>query len=184
VRHPLEDLLNADASDILSSIQKGHRAIVDVKGKLAEYYLDKKLAALKNQKVIEDYRWSDKDGQPDFFIDHRGKHLKMECKNVRSGDAYCKNGQYMVEIQKTRNSKDGTNTRGYRVAEFDILAVCLFNQTKQWEYQFIVTRNLEKRPEDKKILKIMQSVPSKSTSPWLTDLLEALNSAAKLHHEK
>jgi hypothetical protein len=38
--HPLENDLNADAADILSAIQKGFRAIIDVKGKLAEYFLD------------------------------------------------------------------------------------------------------------------------------------------------
>ena len=31
--HPLESDLNADAADILSAIQKGFRAIIDVKGK-------------------------------------------------------------------------------------------------------------------------------------------------------
>lgn len=179
MRHPLEELLNADASDILSAIQKGHRAIVDVKGKLAEYYLDKELAKLKRKGIIQDYFWTDKDGQPDFFIDHQGKKIKMECKNVRSGDQYRTKAEYTVEIQKTRNSKDGSNTRGYRVAEFNILAACLFNQTKQWEYRFALTRNLENRPEERSILKIMQLVPVVPKRPWLTDLPEALNLAAK-----
>ena len=39
-RHPLELELNADARDILSAVQSGFRALVDVKGKLAEYFLD------------------------------------------------------------------------------------------------------------------------------------------------
>src|SRR3989338_8312634 len=179
MRHPLEDLLNADAFDILSAIQKGHRAIVDVKGKLGEYYLDKELAELKKKGVVEDYFWSDKDGQPDFFIDYKGKKLKMECKNVRSGELYCTKTHCIVEIQKTRNSKDGSNTRGYRVAEFDILAACLFNQTKKWEYRFALTQNLEKRPEERSILKIMQPVPVTPKRPWLTGLPEVLNLAAK-----
>lgn len=179
MRHPLEDLLNAEAFDILSAIQKGHRAIVDVKGKLAEYYLDKELTELKKKGVIEDYFWSDKDGQPDFFIDYRNKKIRMECKNVRSGEQYRTKAEYVIEIQKTRNSKDGTNTRGYRISEFNILAACLFNQTKRWEYRFALTRNLEKRPEDRKILKIMQPVPVTPKRPWLTDLPEALDLAAK-----
>lgn len=179
MRHPLEELLNADAFDILSAIQKGRRAIVDAKGKLAEYYLDKQLTKLKEKGVIQSYFWSDKDGQPDFFIDYQGKQVKMECKNVRSGELYCTKTHGVIEIQKTRNSKDGTNTRGYRVAEFDILAACLFNQTKRWEYRFALTRNLEMRPEDRKILKIMQQVPITAKHPWLTDLPAALNLAAK-----
>jgi hypothetical protein len=53
--HPLENDLNADAADILSAIQKGFRAIIDVKGKLAEYFLDQELVRLKNKDVISNY---------------------------------------------------------------------------------------------------------------------------------
>ncbi len=37
MRHPLEEEFNASASDILSAIQQGFRAQVDVKGKLLSY---------------------------------------------------------------------------------------------------------------------------------------------------
>src|SRR5438552_19141335 len=37
--HPLEVKLNASANDMLSAIQRGFRAIIDTKGKLAEYFL-------------------------------------------------------------------------------------------------------------------------------------------------
>ncbi len=39
VRHPLEVKFNAPAWDILSVIERGFRAQVDVKGKLAEWFL-------------------------------------------------------------------------------------------------------------------------------------------------
>lgn len=163
--HPLEDELNADAADILSAIQKGFRAIIDVKGKLAEYFLERDLARLKNQEIISDYHWSDKDGQPDFWLDYQGHRLRMECKNIRSRELFPSPPRYKVELQKTRNSKDGTNTRGYKWSEFDILAVCLFNHTKRWEYLFICTKNLESRPTDNAFLKIMQPVPLIATPP-------------------
>ena len=86
-RHPVEDLLNASASDILSAIQRGFRALVDVKGKLAEYFLFRKLEQLREQGSIEGVDWLDKDGQPDFFIRAGGRTLRVECKNVRSGQA-------------------------------------------------------------------------------------------------
>lgn len=35
-KHPLEELWNTSAWDILSAVQRGFRAQVDVKGKLAE----------------------------------------------------------------------------------------------------------------------------------------------------
>lgn len=141
-KHPLEKVLNADAADILTAIQKGHRAVVDVKGKLAEYFLEKRLAKLQKKGVIEDFYWFDKDGVPDFFIRIGGTELRMECKNIRSKELFKHPSAYKVELQKTRNSKDGTNTRGYRITEFQILAACLFNHTKRWEYLFICTKSL------------------------------------------
>src|SRR4051794_37624858 len=39
VRHPPEEKFNASAWDILSAIERGFRAQVDVKGKLAEWFL-------------------------------------------------------------------------------------------------------------------------------------------------
>jgi len=176
-RHPLEDLLNADAVDILSAIQKGHRAVVDVKGKLAEFFLEKKLEAFKQQGVVEDYQWFDRDGVPDFVIKFRGRELWMECKNIRSKELFRKPHAYKVELQKTRNSKDGTNTRGYKVAEFQVLAACLFNHTKRWDYLFVCTRHLKRRTTAREFLEIMQPVPLKPEPPWRTDLVEVLAEA-------
>ena len=61
-------------------------------------------------------------------------------------------------MQKTRNSMDGTPTRGYKVDEFDILGVALFNQTGEWDYYFIATKRLERRPTMPEFLTIMQRV--------------------------
>lgn len=172
--HPLEQELNADAADILSAIQKGFRAIIDVKGKLAEYFLEKELASLQRQGVISAYIWADKDGEPDFVVECQGQRLKIECKNIRSKEKFKDPPSYKVELQKTRNSKDGTNTRGYKRTEFDILAACLFNHTKQWQYLFICTPRLQARPDARTFLKIMQSVPYSATPPWHGSLEAAL----------
>src|SRR5205809_249158 len=107
--HPLEQDLNADAVDILSAIQKGFRAIIDVKGKLAEYFLEKEIASLRNRGIISEYTWTDKDGEPDFVIECQGRRLKIECKNIRSKEMFKNPPSYKVELQKTRNAKDGTN---------------------------------------------------------------------------
>ena len=173
--HPLEDDLNADAVDILSAIQKGFRAIIDVKGKLAEYFLDQELVRLRGKGVIANYHWADKDGEPDFLIEHQGHKLKIECKNIRSKALFRTPPSYKVELQKTRNSKDGTNTRGYKRNEFDILAACLFNHTKRWEYLFVCTSRLESRPTERTFLKVMQPVPFTATSPWHSTLEAAIN---------
>lgn len=168
--HPLEHDLNADANDILSAIQKGFRAIIDVKGKLAEYFLAQELARLKTSGVLTEYHWADKDGEPDFVIEYQEHRLKIECKNVRSKELFRSPPSYKIELQKTRNSKDGTNTRGYKRNEFDILAVCLFNHTKRWEYLFICTSRLQVRPKERTFLKIMQPVPFAAATPWHSNL--------------
>lgn len=168
--HQLEHILNADAADIPSAIQNGFRAIIDVKGKLAEYFLLKQLNDLKNRGVISDFHWSDKDGQPDFLLHCQGRDLRIECKNIRSKELFRTPPSYKVELQKTRNSKDGTNTRGYRTNEFDILATYLFNHTKKWEYLFVCTDKLEVRPNEPSCLKIMQPVPFTAVSPWYSEL--------------
>ncbi len=170
-KHQLEHDLNADAADILSAIQNGFRAIIDVKGKLAEYFLLKHLEDLKQRGVISNYHWSDKDGEPDFSVECQGQSLKIECKNIRSKELFRNPPSYKVELQKTRNSKDGTNTRGYRVSEFDILAACLFNHTKCWEYLFICTPRLAVRPNEPTCLKIMQPVPFAAAAAWYSGLI-------------
>jgi len=168
--HQLEHALNADAADILSAIQNGFRATIDVKGKLAEYFLVKQLLDLKKRRVISEFLWSDKDGEPDFVIKCQDRGLKIECKNIRSKELFRTPPSYKVELQKTRNSKDGTNTRGYRTNEFDILAACLFNHTKCWEYLFICTARLAVRPDEPTCLKIMQPVPFAARPPWYSEL--------------
>ena len=89
-RHPLETELNADAWDILNAVRSGFRALVDVKGKLAEYFFEKRLAEMKTNGVIERYEWKDVDGEPDFEIVYHGRELRVECKNVRSSEVYKK----------------------------------------------------------------------------------------------
>ena len=154
--HPLENKINAPAKDIMDAILAGFRTQIDIKGKLAELYLYRLLLDLKNRGIISNVEWLDTDGQPDFRIRYNNNHIIIECKNLRN-ESYKTTPSYKVEIQKTRNSKDGTNTRSYRVEQFDILAVCLFNQTKQWEFVFINVKDLEKMDGHPEILKIMQT---------------------------
>lgn len=174
--HKLEKLFNAPASDIMEAIYNGFRAQVDVKGKLAELYLSKYLKELTNKQQIERYIWSDKDGEPDFIVYYKGHKIITECKNLRSGEdgLYKKNPAYKVELQKTRNSKDGSNTRSYPVDYFDILAVCLFNQIGKWSFYYIATKYLERDVKSSDFLKIFQRVPLKLKAPWLDSILDVI----------
>src|SRR3954470_13645326 len=82
-KHPLERLFNARGWDILSAIERGFRAQVDVKGKLAELFLYRRLEALRASGVISGLDWRDQDGIPDFLLTYRGKDFRVECKNIR-----------------------------------------------------------------------------------------------------
>jgi transcriptional regulator with XRE-family HTH domain len=175
LRHPLEIKLNATSNDILSAIEKGFRATIDAKGKLAEYFLFQQLADLQKNGYIKELVWFDSDGKPDFEFVFKRTKLRLECKNARSPIEKRKEDNWRVEIQKTRNSKDGTPTRAYSIDYFDLLSVCLFNRTGKWEYLHISANRLEKRPDNPALLVIMQSVPQSGPSGhWKSTILEAL----------
>jgi len=153
-KHPLEEMWSTSAWDILTAIERGFRAQADVKGKLAELYLYRRLEKLQEIGTIHDLRWQDKDGKPDFLLSYKRIELRVECKNVRSpikiksaAAAKVIPTAARVELQKTRNSKDGEQTRGYKTDEFDVLGACLFNSTGKWEHLFVATRHLLIRPE-------------------------------------
>ena len=179
-KHPLEEKWNTTAWDILSAIERGFRAQVDVKGKLAEWFLFQRLQEMQLEGALETVIWQDKDGKPDFVVPYSGRELKIECKNVRSPNQTKRPQEARVELQKTRNSKAGEPTRGYKPEEFDVLAACLFNFTGKWEYLFVATRRLTRRPKPlSRFLTIMQPVPLQPEGFWSYDLFDAFKDASK-----
>jgi hypothetical protein len=184
VQHPLEQKFNASAWDILCAIERGFRAQVDVKGNLAEWFLNKVLEDLKAAGVFTQVEWSDENGKPDFRLVGPGFDLNLECKNLRSDEQYA-DGCYKLETQKTRNQKQikegqeeeelqTKGTRWYKVSEFDVVAACLFNQTGRWEYLFARTIDLKRHPKNKACLFTMQRVPPTPKDPWKATLQEVL----------
>jgi len=180
MRHPLEEEFNASSWDILSAIQRGFRAQVDVKGKLAEYFLNQQLERLRTDGVLGDLIWQDKDGEPDFIVRYRSKRLRIECKNVRSKEEFRQLDAYKVEIQKTRNAIGGGPTRGYRGDEFDVLAACLFNHTHEWKYLHAPVKRLRRRESEPDFLQIMQPVPKVVSLPWYESIVDAMNEALRM----
>jgi hypothetical protein len=175
-RHPLEEKLNAPAEDIMDAVLNGFRAIVDVKGKLAELYMYRSLENLRRAGVVEAVKWHDQDGQADFEIVYRGHTYRLECKNIRSPKR--PTDLTRVEMQKTRNARDGTNTRGYRFGDFDLIGVCLFNRTGRWNFLYTTCQEMEPRENDRSCLKVMQAVPESPDARWTEDLKDALDKAA------
>ena len=94
---------------------------------------------------------------------------------MRSPDPKRKVDSFRAELQKSRNSKDGTPTRAYRVDQFEILSVTLFNRTGKWNYLHISVRNLVCRRELPELLEIMQTVPEvEPFGHWRQSLVDAL----------
>ena len=179
-KHPLEVQWNTSAWDILSAIEHGFRAQVDVKGKLAEWFLFQRLQTMQGEGAFQSVIWQDEDGQPDFVVSYAGREIKIECKNVRSPKTRPPKESPRVELQKTRNNKQGEPTRGYKPEEFDVLAACLFNFTGNWEHLFVATSRLTRRPKPlAQFLTIMQPVPLQPEGFWSYDLLNAIKDANK-----
>lgn len=182
VTHQLENELNAPAVDILEAIARGFRAKADVKGKLAELYLFRELESARQKGIIDEVTWNDEDGKPDFEIAKNNKRIIIECKNVRSITEKTKNmhgdGWSKVELQKTRNSKDPLNpTRGYSPSHFGVLAACLFNSTKRWEFRYILSSDLALRKDPPTLLEIYHKVHHAEGQKWTADLAAVLTQA-------
>lgn len=195
--HPLEIAFNAPAADILEAIEHGFRAQVDVKGKLAELYLSRYFERLKAEGKLLGHEWHDADGEADFVVlMPDGRRLVVECKNCRSpkvpkppkppvpgrrtrraSPAPAQPSECKVELQKTRSGKDakGAPTRGYLVTDFDLLAVCTFNKNREWKFRFIPSARLALRPEDSRLLVVMQPVPlAGEDGPWSDDFMRVV----------
>jgi hypothetical protein len=87
-----------------------------------------------------------------------------------------KNGQGIVEVQRTRGGKRaGQDTRPYRFGEFDILAVCMEPSHGKWNsFLYVPERWLLPRPEDSKLVMILQHVPLTPDAIWTDDFDEAV----------
>ncbi|MGH9772923.1 MAG: hypothetical protein ACRD4Q_14705, partial [Candidatus Acidiferrales bacterium] len=88
-----------------------------------------------------------------------------------------------VEIQKTRGGRDskGRKTRGYLATHFDLLAVCTFNQTEEWNFRFISARWLARREDEPEVLKVMHKVTltGEREDHWFDDFLAAVADGAR-----
>ena len=168
IGHPVERMLNASARDILDALENGFRARADLKGKLAELFMSRPLDELQRADVIDHYEWFDQDGVPDltiWFTD--GTLTQLEVKNVRSG-----RGPLRAETQKTRASRADPMSRYYRVDHFKVIAACLFNATRQWDYVFARTADLLRLPDDPDYLATMQPIDPEITHPWYRTLAD------------
>lgn len=85
-------------------------------------------------------------------------------------------GVGVVEVQRTRSGmKAGVATRPYRFGEFDILAVCMEPSHGRWNsFLYVPERWLLPRPDDEKLIMILQPLSLQPDSVWTDDFDEAV----------
>lgn len=138
--HSLEANFDLSAHQILDIIHNRMRLEVAVKGGVAEYHLEQRL---RSDPAIADVQRLDRDSQPDFEVRLTdGRTVLVECKNV-SPEPYA-SGDFKVEVQKTRATRDDPAGRLYRPEQFDIVAACLYSPTRRWDFRFIHTSLLDR----------------------------------------
>lgn len=174
--YPLETEFELSADEILAVIARSPRCKQMVKGFVAERHLEDVLNQLKAEGVVKSVERLDADGEPDFQVKSVAGTSRVECKMVMSQKPYA-NGDLKVDFQRTRNSPGNPLSRFYKRGDFDIVAACLYNQTKKWEFRYIRTADL---PIDQKAggdcLKKALRYPG--GLPW-TDSLDRLLSERK-----
>ena len=149
--HRLEGFFGVDAATILDIIDTNFRLGVAVRGGVAEHHLG---VNLEQDPAVDVVVPLDEDGQPDFRVRLvNGTDLEIECKTA-SRVRY-KDGDFKVEVQKTRDSGAG---RKYTFDQFDVVAACLFSATGLWEFRFQWTSSLTAWEEDPARIQAIQRV--------------------------
>ena len=166
-RHALEQNFDLSAHQILDIIASRMRLAVAVKGGVAEYHLGQMLAG---DRAVAAVASLDRDAQPDFEVRMAdGRTVLVECKNV-SPEAYA-NGDFKVEVQKTRATSGDPAGRLYRPEQFDVVAACLYSPTRRWNFRFIRSAVLERHAVHSDRLAATHRVDGR----WSASLLDALN---------
>lgn len=166
--HRLEQEFDLSSTQILDMIGRRNRLAVAVRGGIAEVHLERYLRGHSSVTMV---RALDLDAQPDFEIELiDGRSLTIECKN--SSPHVFKNGDYRVEVQKTRASQADPASRFYKADQFDLVATCVYPVTRRWEFLFRQTAALERHIDFPDRVAPIQRVGSS----WVRDLTEAVQS--------
>lgn len=139
-RHVLEEQFALTSQQILDIIDGRNRLAVAVRGGVAEHHLE---TQLNHESGVAKVERLDRDAQHDFNVTlNDGRLLRIECKNA-SPKSYT-NGDFKVEVQKTRASQNDPASRFYPADRFDVVAACLFSPTGRWEFRFGSTTRMSR----------------------------------------
>jgi len=142
--HPLEELFGLSGTEILDVVLRSNRALTSLKSAVAHEHLVHYLRQLTQGGKIDSFNSTNQQGQPDFKVRYRDQDFLMECREVQG---VRKSGEMTVDFMRTRYPVRKPWLQWYSPDELDILAVCTFNQTRQWRFRFIPTNVLARHPE-------------------------------------
>jgi hypothetical protein len=174
--HAFEQRMNATAEMILEALNRaGDLTVRGIRGVLAE-------ATFVLSVASEFKRWSIATPSGDLPFDCLLRDsigdVRVQVKMQRrlSGRPWIRQGMAVTEVQRTRTGvKRGEATRPYRFGEFDILAVCMEPSHGRWDvFRYIPQRWLIQRPQDRRLIQIMQPVSLESDAIWTGDLDQAV----------
>lgn len=177
--HALEAEFGLSALEILDIINRRNRCKIAVRGAIAEAHLLRLLREMKDAGDISEFEDFDRDGYPDCRVDYHGRPFLLECKNVRNRSS----GDVDIDFQRTRNPIGRPWERYYLPSEFEVVAACLWNRSRRWEFVFAATADLPRHPDyrdrvaPKVVVPISDTGPASTGTVWsprLTDVLDRL----------
>jgi DNA-binding transcriptional ArsR family regulator len=142
--HQLEKLFGLGATEILDVVLRNNRTLMNLKGAVAQEHLRRHLKQLVQEGKIDSFESIDQEGKPDFKVRYRNRDFLIECRQVRE---VRKSGEITVDFIRTRYPIRKPWLQWYSPDELEILAVCTFNQTRQWKFRFIPTKFLPHHPQ-------------------------------------
>lgn len=143
-----ELLSGVTISDLESIIDENPSFRGYVHGYLSELYLKKQLTEIEG--VTEVLKIPDRAPEKgDFLVTYLGRIFTVEVKSLSSHALKedLLNGGWTGKVSIKRTDSEIANEQGARTScllrgEFDILAICTFSITKEWDFQFIANKYL------------------------------------------
>ena len=163
-RHVLEEQFALSSEQILDIIGGRNRLSVAVRGGVAEHHLERRL---REDPQVRHVKRLDVDAMHDFDVELEwGQSLRIECKNASPKRNAA--GQFKVEVQKTRSSKNDPASRFYSANSFDVVAACVFSATGSWDFFFGRTCDMRTHAGFPDRLAPIQTIGS----DWSTELVD------------
>lgn len=179
--HPLEARWNTSAEAILEAIdQSGDLTQRGIRGVLAEASFRTNVVPQRlpgwqirpfagNQSY--DLILEDTVGQVRVQVKLQRREKGVPKLHRRNADIF------VVETQRTRTGRaaDNSQTRPYAVDDFDVLAVSLQPSVGDWiSFIYCAVRDLAVRPENPRLLQVMQPFPASGSNLWSQDFEHAV----------